>query len=301
MLLDSKSVLVNQIRFTLTYDSDVTKSVLVKTNDILTCDYKDINKKSTITGRVAKIGCNFNSSLGRTGNAAYMQIDGSGEYAGLVKYIRPDQVIDIDIISTNADEIINVVCSVDNENQRITLLRENEVGALQYSLDGLTWKDVTGGQGLSAYEVAVEFGFEGTEKEWLESLKGYGAQTVAVQDEEPEQEEVKVWIKPTHNPEPNVVPFIDDASLSEENTWSSSKINQMILSAVNADDSRGARIYFGTAITGGTATDGTVFPESGLDVCIVGDVYINKNTRTIYNCVVGGNASVAKWSYVMSI
>ena len=111
----------------------------------------------------------------------------------------------------------------------------------------------------------------------------------------------KVWIKPTHDPEHNVVPFIDDASLSEENTWSSAKINQMILSAVNADTGRGARIFFGTKITGGAATTGTVFPDSGLDVCIDGDVYINKNTRTIYQCLFGGNASVAKWSYVMSI
>lgn len=28
-------------------------------------------------------------------------------------------------------------------------------------------------QGYSAYEIAVQNGFEGTEKEWLESLKGY--------------------------------------------------------------------------------------------------------------------------------
>ena len=28
-------------------------------------------------------------------------------------------------------------------------------------------------QGYSAYEIAVKNGFQGTEKEWLESLKGY--------------------------------------------------------------------------------------------------------------------------------
>lgn len=28
-------------------------------------------------------------------------------------------------------------------------------------------------QGYSAYEIAVQNGFKGTEKEWLESLKGY--------------------------------------------------------------------------------------------------------------------------------
>lgn len=30
----------------------------------------------------------------------------------------------------------------------------------------------TGANGKSAYELAVEYGFEGTEEEWLESLKG---------------------------------------------------------------------------------------------------------------------------------
>lgn len=31
---------------------------------------------------------------------------------------------------------------------------------------------VSGGAGKSAYEIAVEEGFEGTQQEWLESLKG---------------------------------------------------------------------------------------------------------------------------------
>jgi hypothetical protein len=39
-----------------------------------------------------------------------------------------------------------------------------------------TWnkiKTFSGGSGESAYEIAVRNGFEGTEEEWLESLKGY--------------------------------------------------------------------------------------------------------------------------------
>lgn len=39
--------------------------------------------------------------------------------------------------------------------------------------DGVTpWNDLEWWQGASAYEVAVQNGFEGTEKEWLDSLKG---------------------------------------------------------------------------------------------------------------------------------
>ena len=39
------------------------------------------------------------------------------------------------------------------------------------SLDGSLSNPIS--DGLSAYEVAVKNGFQGTEKEWLESLKGY--------------------------------------------------------------------------------------------------------------------------------
>jgi len=37
-----------------------------------------------------------------------------------------------------------------------------------------TWR------GYSAYEIAVQNGFEGTEKEWLDSLKGSDGQTTSV-------------------------------------------------------------------------------------------------------------------------
>ena len=171
MLLDSKYVIVPSLKFTLTYDNDVRKIILVKSGDTITCSYKKNGEKFSITGIVSKIGCNFNSSLGTVGTTAYLQVDGSSEYSGQVEYIQPSQVLDLTIIKTT-DTICNVVCSVDNEDQRITLIRENEVGVFNYSLDGITWKAATGAQGMSAYECACEMGFVGTEEEWLASLKG---------------------------------------------------------------------------------------------------------------------------------
>lgn len=41
---------------------------------------------------------------------------------------------------------------------------------------------ITGPQGLSAYEVAVKNGYEGTEAEWLESLKAYDFDTTPTED-----------------------------------------------------------------------------------------------------------------------
>ena len=171
MLLDSSYTIIPQIRFTLSFDNDVTKTVTVKHDDTVSCIYKKNGEKFSITGVVTKIGCNFNSSLGAVGTTAYIQIDGSSEYAGQVIYVQPSQILDLNVISTSGT-IENVVCSVSNEDQRITLVRENEVGVFQYSLDGVTWNAAVGAQGMSAYECAVALGFVGTEAEWLTSLIG---------------------------------------------------------------------------------------------------------------------------------
>lgn len=171
MLLDNKYTIVPTIKFSLTYDNGIRKLITVKTQDTIDCSYKKNGEKFSIRGVVAKIGCNFNSSLGTVGTTAYLQIDGSSEYSGQVEYIQPSQILDLTIIKTT-DSVTNVVCSVDNDDQKITLIRENEVGAFQYTMDGINWKSPTAAQGMSAYECAVAMGFVGSEKEWLDSLKG---------------------------------------------------------------------------------------------------------------------------------
>ena len=171
MLLDSSYTIIPQIRFILSFDNDVTKTVTVKHEDTVSCTYKKNGEKFSIVGVVTKIGCNFNSSLGAVSTTAYIQIDGSSEYSGQVIYVQPTQILDINVISSSGT-VENIVCSVSNEDQRITLVRENEVGVFQYSLDGITWNAAVGSQGMSAYECAVALGFEGTEAEWLTSLIG---------------------------------------------------------------------------------------------------------------------------------
>lgn len=52
-------------------------------------------------------------------------------------------------------------------------------------------------EGMSAYEVACAFGFEGTEQEWLESLNGEdGKSGVYIGDEAPIDPSVNIWIDP---------------------------------------------------------------------------------------------------------
>ena len=171
MLLNNEYTIVPSLRLTLTYDNDVRRVITVKTRDTIDCSYKKNGELFNIIGVVTKIGCNFNSSLGSVGTTAYLQVDGSSEYAGQVEYIQPNQIYNLNILCTT-DTIENVVCSVDNETQRIMLIRENEVGVAQYSIDGLNWRPFGGTQGMSAYEVAVKLGFKGTEEEWLKSLVG---------------------------------------------------------------------------------------------------------------------------------
>lgn len=171
MLLDNKYTIVPSIKFALTYDDGTRKVITVKTQDTIDCSYKKNGEKFSIRGVVAKIGCNFNSSLGTVGTTTYLQVDGSLEYAGKVEYIQPCQILDLIIVKTS-NSIANAVCSVDNIDQKITLIRENEIGGFQYTLDGINWKSPTGSQGMSAYECAVALGFKGSEGEWLESLKG---------------------------------------------------------------------------------------------------------------------------------
>ena len=57
-----------------------------------------------------------------------------------------------------------------------------------------------GKDGKSAYQIALDNGFIGTETAWLESLKGEaGNSGVYIGEEEPLDINIKVWIKPDGN------------------------------------------------------------------------------------------------------
>ena len=173
MLLQNNNCVISKLRFTLTFDDDTTRVIDVKEGDIVTVTYNDDGVKSSIKGKVVKIGVNFNSTIGRVKESSYMCIDGSELYAGKQVYISPDKVLDI-YINESSYAIQNPVCTVENPEQSVILVREDELGYFSYSRDGEIWKSVTpnGAPGLSAYECALKLGFVGTEEEWLESLNG---------------------------------------------------------------------------------------------------------------------------------
>ena len=54
--------------------------------------------------------------------------------------------------------------------------------------------------------------------------------------------------------------------------------------------------YIGTAVSGENDTP-TIYPSSGIETAVPGDMYFNKSTYEVYVCVLGGNASTATWLY----
>ena len=68
---------------------------------------------------------------------------------------------------------------------------------------------------------------------------------------------------------------------------------------VYASGSEGNKWYTGTAVNGKDETP-TVFP-TGITLAREGDMYLNKSEGAIYHCTLGGAATVAKWTYDMTL
>jgi hypothetical protein len=63
---------------------------------------------------------------------------------------------------------------------------------------------------------------------------------------------------------------------------------------------RGSIWHSGINITG-ASTNGSVFTSSGISSANVNDYYLNTDTGYVYKCILGGNASTAKWAFVGTI
>jgi len=100
---------------------------------------------------------------------------------------------------------------------------------------------VIGPQGKSAYEIAVDNGFAGTESEWLESLKGPPGESVSAENNYSlEEQRIGTWIdgKPIYRITSNIVltsvkdivtfelPFIIDTLVSASGTVLISEIER---------------------------------------------------------------------------
>lgn len=67
-----------------------------------------------------------------------------------------------------------------------------------------------------------------------------------------------------------------------------------------ATGTRGSRIWTSNNVTG-TATEGTVFENSGITGALIYDYALNKSTGNLYVCSKAGDADVAEWKYDSNI
>lgn len=74
----------------------------------------------------------------------------------------------------------------------------------------------------------------------------------------------------------------------------------MALAELKLGNVKGNTWYSGNKITG-NKKEGTIFENSNIIRCFENDMYLNTDTSDVYKCVLGGNASTAKWAYIMSI
>lgn len=71
------------------------------------------------------------------------------------------------------EEVLSKKYSKTHENQSVLdKLSESDDGMLLFDGNMVESSGETGSDGMSAYEIAAKNGFEGTEIEWLDSLKG---------------------------------------------------------------------------------------------------------------------------------
>lgn len=70
--------------------------------------------------------------------------------------------------------------------------------------------------------------------------------------------------------------------------------------ADGADGDDGNKWYRGTGISGKSASP-TIYSGSGVTLAVIGDMFLNPDEGAIYNCTLGGNASTAKWVYLMTL
>lgn len=106
---------------------------------------------------------------------------------------------------------------------------------------------------------------------------------VAIQDTEPTEDDVKIWIKPNPTDTDNIIPYIRDNIISQEDTYSSMKINEII----------GGKWYFGKVdadpVPLSDDENDTIcrINDPQLGNARVGDVYFHTNNFTAFQCVTG--------------
>lgn len=113
-----------------------------------------------------------------SGNVITFVVEGATQkFAGLyrVEVFENKGVVSQSVMDCDAFELVPLSCMESQEEGDIATALVKLEGSIEVSAMGRK-----GDRGKSAYEVAVDNGFVGTEVEWLASLKGKSAYDIAV-------------------------------------------------------------------------------------------------------------------------
>lgn len=159
---------------------------------------------------------------------------------------------------------------------------------------------LNGENGKSAYELAVEGGYQGTLVDWLNSLNGTDGKSLVFS-----WDDYNLGIKQDGNSEFTYQNLRGPAGLAGPQGESAYELavrfgyegtlEEWIASLKGERGTRGAIWTVGTSIVGENV-DPTSY-NTGIEESLIGDYYFNSELRNIYKCVVGGNAETAKWIF----
>lgn len=172
-----------------------------------------------------------------------------------------------------------------------------------------------GADGKSAYEIALDNGFEGTEEEWLASLKGdtgehgnrgsvwfsgthiTGTSTVTVSDDFAEEVQVNDYYLNTSTCDVYQYMYIYDmVNFTSTEDW----VYIGNIKGAKGSPGDSSAWFTGTGITG-TSASPTVFSNSGVTHARINDLYLNTSTGNVYSCYSSGTPTSATWVYTCNI
>lgn len=159
------------------------------------------------------------------------------------------------------------------------LSAENAAKSLKQLTDGIASGDFRGQDGKSAYQLAVDAGFDGTETQWLESLKGAPGDTTAA---DAAAEEAKKAAQEAQKAAETAVLYTEQNLTDSQqeqarlNIGAADKARQNVLvgtetgNPISVDDAFAAPLC-GLTVYGKSTQDGTPTPDAPVPIASAGD------------------------------
>lgn len=156
-------------------------SVDQEDDTLLLCEYAATKPQYLGVNRIV-VQCRYNGRLKTYDKPAFNLVARTAELAG-DQIVLDDPVVDVsievqDVSSSILDTILAACIKATEEAREVVDVHRGPRGysayevAVENGFEGTEEEWLLSLQGKSAYEIAVELGYEGTEEQWIASLKG---------------------------------------------------------------------------------------------------------------------------------